>query len=284
MFIFPWIIGMAVFFLTNVIRSWRYAFNDIYIPRDGGGYVLIPRGIEHFRYALMSHPTFNREVIETITDLMWSVPLILFVSLFVAIMLNRKFAGRTVFRAIFFLPVVLAIPGIQGAFAVMNNMVMGGVTSGAEEAMGFGFNSLIFAQMLVELGMPINVVTYIVDAVARIHTVIRSGGVQMLIFLAALQAIPRPLYEVAYVEGATAYETFWKVTLPMVSPLILTNVVYTVVDQFALSSPVELAHATAFTDQNFGLASAFSIISALVICLFLLIVGFAVSRKVFYQV
>jgi len=284
MFIFPWIIGMVVFFITNVIRSWRYAFNDIYIPREGGGYVLIPRGIEHFRYALMSHPAFNREVVETVIDLLWSVPLILFVSLFVAILLNREFAGRTVFRAIFFLPVVLAIPGIQGAFDVMNNMVMGGVASGAEEAMGTGFNSHIVALTLFEFGVPLVIVNNIIDAIARLHTVIRSGGVQMLIFLAALQAIPRHLYEVAHVEGATAYETFWKVTLPMVSPLILTNVVYTVVDQFAQSSPIELAHATAFTDQNFGLASAFSIISAIVVCLFLLIVGLMVSRKVFYQV
>jgi len=91
------------------------------------------------------------------------------------------------------------------------------------------------------------------------------------------------MYEVAQIEGATAYESFWKITLPMVSPLILTNVVYTIVDTFAQSIVVQTARDTAFLQQQFGYSTAMSMISSLLTCTVLLIVGWAVSRKVFYQ-
>jgi len=287
MFIFPWVVGMALFFLTNVIRAGRYAFYDINIlVEEGGGYELIPRGLDHFRHALFVHPDYVRLLTNTIIDMLWNVPLIIFLSLFVAILLNRTFPGRTAVRAIFFLPVVLAVPGIQGAFNTMNTMMMGGmsaVPSEVGDALGGGFNPTGIAFMLFDFGVPIVFINYIVSAVARLHTVIRSGGVQMLIFLAALQSIPSSMYEVAQVEGATAYETFWKITLPMVSPLILTNVVFTIVDSFSRSAPVNLAFTTAFGQQNFGLSAAFSIISAFVICVFLLITGYLISRKVYYR-
>jgi ABC-type sugar transport system permease subunit len=90
------------------------------------------------------------------------------------------------------------------------------------------------------------------------------------------------MYEVAHIEGATGYEAFWKITIPMVSPLILTNIVYTIVDTYAQSDVVATAYETAFTMQNFGQGSAMAIVSAALACLVLLLVGWLISRFVFY--
>ena len=89
------------------------------------------------------------------------------------------------------------------------------------------FDTLPFTSLLLDLNVPMVVVDYLIGAVNRIYEIITSSGVQILIFLAALQSIPSSMYEVARLEGATSYEIFWKITFPMVSPLILTNVIYT---------------------------------------------------------
>jgi ABC-type sugar transport system permease subunit len=285
LFILPWIIGMLVFFLWNVFQAGVYSFNAIEINPERGGFDLIPRGWANFQYAVLSHASFNRQLVDTVVEMVWNVPLIIFFSLFVAVILNRDFMARGLVRAIFFMPVILATPAIQGSMDAILRFMMGGVSNIPPDiqraASGFHANSL--AMIIADFGIPMQFTEYIIEAIARLHDVIRASGVQILIFLAALQAIPTSMYEVAHIEGATGYETFWKVTFPMVSPLILTNVVYTIVDGFAQSEVVETAFNTAFTNQNFGLSSAMSIISALVVLLFMMIVGWAISRKVFYQ-
>ena len=126
------------------------------------------------------------------------------------------------------------------------------------------------------------VVDYVVDVVGRIYEVIKASGVQIIIFLAALQAVPGSLYEVSKIEGATGYETFWKVTFPMVSPLILTNVVYTIVDSFTNSEVVDTAYDAAFKSMNYGLSSAMSLISTVLVCVILVAVGWFINKKTFY--
>ena len=285
MFILPCLIGLAFFFFPMLAQVVRYSFSEIYIP-FGERYQLLPRGLDHFRNALFVHPTFVRVLTETIIDLLWNVPLIIFFSLFMAILLNRQFPGRLLVRALFFLPVVLAIPAIQNNIAMMTDMMEGGmgtVHTEVEEQFA-GFQAGMLAMMLINFGMPMDLIDFIILAVARIHVVLRSAGVQMIIFLAALQAIPKSMYEVAEVEGATAYETFWKITVPMISPLILTNVMYTIVDNYVNSPVITMANNMAFgAARNFGLSSAFSLISAAAITTIMLISGLLISRKVFYQ-
>ena len=95
----------------------------------------------------------------------------------------------------------------------------------------------------------------------RITVVLWKSGVQIVLFIAGLQSIPSSLYEVAKIEGATGYETFWKVTFPMVMPHIITCTIYTIVDAFSKSEVVKLAYSTAFTESRYGLSSAFSVVS-----------------------
>lgn len=145
------------------------------------------------------------------------------------------------------------------------------------------FNVLSMVRILSEAGFPITVTEYIIGAVMRIYDIISSSGVQILIFLAALQAVPGSMYEVAKIEGATAYESFWKITFPMVSPLILTNMIYTIIDSFADSTVTRTIYETAFKTQNFGLSAAMAWLYTIVISLLLIIMGIIVSRKTFYQ-
>lgn len=137
--------------------------------------------------------------------------------------------------------------------------------------------------ILRDIGLPLSFVDYIVDAILRIYEIITSSGVQILIFLAALQSVPGAMYEVAKIEGATAYESFWKITFPLVSPLILTNVIYTIIDSFSGSSVTQMIFSTAFTTQNFGLSAAMSWIYTLIISLVLIIVGYVLSKRVHYN-
>ena len=123
---------------------------------------------------------------------------------------------------------------------------------------------------------------YIVGAVNRITSIVSASGVQIVIFIAALQSIPSSMYEVAKIEGATGYETFWKVTFPMVMPHIITNIVYTVVDSFISSDVVTLAYNTAFSEFNYGLSSVFSLVSTVVTCAILVLVCGFISKKTFY--
>ena len=202
-------------------------------------------------------------------------------------LLNKKFPGRAVVRAIFFLPVIMNSNAIQAALDLSSTMMAGGVTSQAVETgvtaastMAFDIDYLI--GMFTNLGIPVVVLDYVVQAVDRINDIIQASGVQIVIFIAALQSIPGSLYEVAKIEGATGYETFWKVTFPMVMPHIITNIVYTIVDSFTQSDVVDLAYDVAFKEFNYGLSSVFSIVSTVVTCFILVVVVGFIQRRTFY--
>lgn len=165
-------------------------------------------------------------------------------------------------------------------------MMSGGISNAsaeiAEAAAGSGVSLEYYIQMFASLGLPDVIIEYVAGAVGRISDIINASGVQIIIFIAALQSIPGSMYEVAKIEGATAYETFWKVTFPMVLPHIITNVVYTVVDSFAESDVVDLAYKTAFTENNYGLSSVMSLVSTVVTCLILVLVCRFIQKRTFY--
>ena len=125
-------------------------------------------------------------------------------------------------------------------------------------------------------------VEYVVTLVNNIFNIVNRCGVQMLIFLSGLQSISPAIYESCSIDGASGWETFWKVTFPMVMPHIITNVVYTVVDSFVGSEVVDLAYTTAFEKNNYGLSSAFSLISTVITCLILVLVVRFIQKRTFY--
>lgn len=280
-FILPWLIGFIFLFAAPLIQSINFSFNELKVA--SGGYELVFAGLKNFNEALFVDANYNRILTESVTEMAVNVPMILFFSLFSAALLNHKFRGRALARAIFFLPVILA----SGAIVAAETAGLISLTGSSEIATELGeaqngFDTLSFILLLDNAGMPEWFINYLVDAVTRIYEIIRSSGVQILIFLAALQSVPPTMYEVAKMEGATAYESFWKITFPMVSPLILTNVIYTIIDSFADSTITQTIYETAFRAQNFGLSAAMSWLYTVVVGIILVIIGVLISRRVFY--
>lgn len=284
-FVLPWFIGFLAFFGSNLLQTIRYSLSTVTFDRNGTGYSMIYAGLENFRYAVLEHGTFNRTLFESLGNIVIDVPLIIFFSLFMAILINRKFHGRFLVRAILFLPVIMASGAIVNAMNSSLKDIAGGLSSLASQSdtAVAGFNAEYLMRYLAEFGLPQTIIGYITGAISRVYEIVRNSGVQILIFLASLQSISPALYEVAQIEGATVYETFWKITFPMVSPLILTNVVYTIVDLYSQAGIVKLASTTAFGQMNFGLSAAISLMSSLAVCLILAVSCWLISKKVFYQ-
>lgn len=282
LFILPWVIGFCAFYVRSLIMTFQFSLSNLTV--DVGGYSLSWAGLDNYLYAFTVHGSFKQVLTTSVMNMLVDVPLIIFFSLFMALMLNQKFRGRTLVRAIFFLPVILNAEAIIDAIETAAAMVSSGVSSTSQElasetaGVGIGYYMELFGNLMISRDL----LGYIVGAVNRINSIVSASGVQIVIFIAALQSIPSSMYEVAKIEGATGYETFWKVTFPMVMPHIITNIVYTVVDSFISSDVVTLAYNTAFTEFNYGLSSVFSLVSTVVTCAILVLVCGIISRKTFY--
>lgn len=282
-FILPWLAGFIIFYLRSLIMTANFSLSEISVA-VGGGYDSKFVGLQNYIYAFRAHGSFKQVLTTSVGNMLIDVPLITFFSLLMAMLLNKKFKGRTLVRAIFFLPVIMNSAAITAAIDMSRQMLAGGLSASSAEMTNAasGVNMMYYVEMFSNLGLPAGILDYIVAAVERINDIISASGVQIIIFIAALQSIPGSMYEVAKIEGATAYETFWKVTFPMVMPHIITNVVYTVVDNFANSEIVEMAYDTAFTEVNYGLSSTMSLVSTAIVCVILVIVCGFIQKRTFY--
>ena len=281
-FILPWFIGFLVYYLGSLMQTIQFSLSNVKIA-ETGGYTSTFIGLDNYKFALLQHGTFNQILVDSLWEIIVDVPFIVFFSLFIAIMLNSKFKGRALVRAIFFLPILMGSGAVLETLQLATQNIQGGAASTvAEMSTTAGVNVDYFLNIFIDIGLPINFVDYITGLVGRIYEIVRASSVQIIIFLASLQSIPVSMYEVAKIEGATTYEIFWKVTFPMVSPLILTNVVYTIIDSFISSEVVTTAYSVAFTQYNYGLSSAMSMLSTIIVGLILIIVGALITRKTFY--
>lgn len=280
-FILPWFIGFIFLFLAPLVSSFRYGLSKLKVTDEG--FTLNFVGLENYKEALFSHESYVRTLTESFVNIVVNTPLIIIFSLFFAVILNQKFRGRVLARAIFFLPVILA-SGIIAS--IESGDLMQSVVRSANDSIGGGLSlmkNLQLTALLLDSGMSPVLVQYFTSAVSRIYEIVSQSGVQILIFLAGLQSISPSLYEAAKIEGSTGYEAFWKITFPMISPLILTNLVYTIIDSFISDKTSRLVVETAFKSYNFGLSAAMAWIYFAVIAFVLWITTLLVSRKVFYQ-
>ena len=281
-FILPWLIGFLIFYVGCIIQLGEFSVSKIGMDAATGmtkEYI----GFANYVEAFTSHPTFKQTLTTSVFDMLIDLPMIIFFSLFVAIMLNRKFRGRPIVRAIFFLPIILSADAVGTAITRATELMNAGISSSNTEMAEAGAVSVSYYMTLFsDLALPETVLQYIVDAVNRIASIIKGSGVQIILFIAALQSIPGSLYEVAKIEGATGYETFWKVTFPMVMPHIITNTIYTIVDRFSTSDVVALATRTYKELYNYGLSSAFSVVSTLITVLILALVVYLLNKRAFY--
>lgn len=286
-FVMPFIIGFLTFFLYPFIRSFIFSINRLEVTTEG--YQLIPIWFRNYHHALFVNPDFNRILIESIQQMVTNVPAIIIFSFFAANLLNQKFRGRSFARAMFFLPVIMTsgvIIAVERNDLLQNMLSVSAQGPAADSGIGniaqFGFQ---FRGLLMQSGLPPILVTYVVGAIDRIYDIIVSSGVQILIFLAGLQTISPSLFEASNIEGATGWENFWKITFPMVSPLILVNTIYSVIDNFThpANQVMTLIREVAVFRNDYGLSATFAWIYFAAIFLILAMVIGVISRQVFYH-
>lgn len=273
-FLIPWIIGFFVFFLYPIVEVVRFSFHEMSIMDSGREFI----GFQNYYQALQVNPNFTRSLVNTLTEALLLTPLVIIFSLLCAILLNGKFRGRGIARAIFFIPIIMATGlMLQRVTNLSAQLNVAGQTTGAV------YGAEMIAELLYSMGIGKELISYLLNAVNDIFRVVSLSGVQILIFLSALQSINPSLYEVAKIEGATGYETFWKVTVVMVSPMVLTCTVYTLADLFLRSPVIELTQNIAFLQKRgVGLSAAMSI-TFLIMCVAVIgIVSWLIRKVVFY--
>lgn len=301
LFVLPIIIGFVLIFLPAMFQSIHFSVSEIQIRTDGTGYDLISKGLSNYHKAFFVDASFVLVLGESLRDMVINLPVILIFSFFMSILLNRKrFPGRTVLRVIFFLPVVIysgiasaaGLTSGTGETAEIAAQIFSDPTiaSGGSSSMQSGFASIMgmalsFRVVLESMQLPSWLMQFIFMSISRLEWIIQSSGVQILVFLAALQSIPTSVFEAAVVEGLTGWEMFWKITLPMISSMILVNSIYTIVDSF--TNPRYAIHEfirnQSFGKADYGYGSALSVIYFICVIVLIGIVTGIVSRYVFYN-
>ena len=286
-FVLPFILGILLVYLPILIDSIWFSFNDLVIDPNNGNPIIVLdfNNFEYYKFAFTESPDYLTTLLAGLQQLVFEVPAIIVFSLFIAVVLNQKMLGRAAFRAIFFVPVIIAT-GLMESLSAENmdavNNAEGGINDGSGGSGASGIISVLDVQAIFSnMVVGTELVTYVVQLVNNIYQIINYSGVQMLIFLAGLQSISPSIYEACQIEGATGWETFWKITFPMISPMILVNAVYTIIDSFTRSENVMMKYLTNIANQS--MRTALSWIYFVVVILIIAAVAGIVSSFVFYQ-
>ncbi|MBR5365672.1 MAG: sugar ABC transporter permease, partial [Clostridia bacterium] len=289
-FVLPFVLGFFLIYLPIIYDSIKYSFNEIKIL-VGGGYRLEFVGWKNYSDALFVDTSYVTTLVSGLTQLIMDIPAIVIFSLFVAIILNQKIAGRAAFRAIFFIPVILTtglIADIDKANTLSSYMEnTSGIDDGSgQQSTATEIVSVMDVERLFDNMMVGREITqYVVQMVNNIFNIINRCGVQMLIFLSGLQSISPAIYESCSIDGASGWETFWKITLPMVSPMILVNTIYTIIDAFTSDDNRVMTYISTVYEQADGnvLSSAMSWMYFLIVILIIAAAAGILSAFVFYQ-
>ena len=230
MFVLPWEIGFVLFFLIPLGQSLVYAFTRL----DKVNFTSTWAGLENFEYIWNIQASYKNNFTLALGDFVSSIPLVVALSLIIAVILNQQFKGRVVFRSIFFLPVIIAtgvvMQYIQGD-AIAEAMRGGGSMSSS--------SGVDVTAIMEGMHLPEDITKNLVSWVNDIFNVFWDCGVQIVLFISGLQSIPEQLYEVCRVEGANKWEEFWYVTFPMLSGSTLLVIVFTAIESFTdASNPV----------------------------------------------
>lgn len=220
-FVSPWLLGTAVLFLWSIGRTIALSFQQVTdLANLQTEWIGLANYSEVFRGDVKFLPTLG----ETMINLALNVPLTLVFSLVMAVLLRRVGRAQTLLRAIFFLPVVIGTGG------VITELLSAGA---AEDMVSGALETIQRATVSAEAqSSAAGLITPIQGIIDRMSLITWHTGVQILLFMAGLNSIPRSLYEAARVDGAGGWESFWKITLPMLSPVIMVAAVYTLVETF----------------------------------------------------
>lgn len=277
MFILPWLIGVAFLFVRPLINAFYYSFHNVLITPTGLSFEF--SGWENFIFKFRDDVYFFRNTFwPGLSKFVIEVPICVIFSLFIAIILNQKFKGRTFSRAIFFLPVIIA-SGI-----VIQMLRSFGMDPNAAAENAYVFQSGGVAQLLSDAGLPEGICNFFTEISNRIFDIVWMSGVQIVLYLSGLQSIPKSEYEAAQIEGATAWEIFWKITWVRISPITLVVLVYSLIDSFTNVSNqmIKFVYEEYSLRGNLGGSSALGLMYCMAAFLIIVLVYAFASRKVFY--
>ncbi len=269
-FVLPWVIGFLLFFLIPIVNSLIYTFNDVKLSANG--FTMNWVGFSNYHHLLLKHATYPQLLGTAVGNMLYEVVIVTMFSLLVAVILNQKFHGRTFYRAVFFLPIILT-SGV--VYTMMQSVIGGGSTlSGGQNA--FMFQSAGLKELMLQGNVPTDVVNFISNIVDRIFSLISKSGVQILLFLSGLQKIPASGYEACKIEGASSWDIFWKITIPLVSPIIFLNIVYTIIDSFMAYGTSSSGNTmmAAIQDMGFGKVMKLSYSATMAWIYFLVVILF----------
>ena len=279
-FISPFIIGFLVFMIRPFFQSLYMSFTNVEL--GAGKFDMIWSGVSNYYFAFRKDPDYVQLLTsELLRMVLYSFAIIVF-SFFVSLILNQKFHGRALVRAVFFLPVILSSGVMLGLES--NNQLVAALQQTVEEAtVGINVTDGL-KTILTTAGVGTRAFEWVFEVIDNIYDVALASGIQIIIFLSGLQTIPRSMYEAADIEGCTSWESLWKVTFPMISSLFLVNWVYTVVD-FCMRSDNEVIdkiQKIMIEQQNYGAASAMTWIYFLIVIAFVGVTSLAISKGVYY--
>ena len=235
-FISSWLVGVVLFFAIPVIQSIIYSFAQMTITEDGVQTVWV--GLKNYKYIINEHTDYLNWLGRSVTSFVYSLPVIVLLSMVLALLLNQNFRGRLFFRALYFMPVIIATGVV---IDLINGMAGTDMTSSSvNESVSGGMFSV--QDVIAVLDLPAQVAEYVQKIIGDIFDLIWNSGIQTVLFLAGLQSIPSTLYEASRVEGATKWEEFWFITFPMLSNVTLLVIIYTMVELFVSNNNVMVAH------------------------------------------
>jgi ABC-type sugar transport system permease subunit len=267
-----WAAGFILLTLYPLLFSLYMSTRSVTV--SASGIISVPMGVQNFSYALTLDIKFIMALLEAIRFTGIITPLVIILSFITGLLLSQPIKARGLFRAIYFFPVIIISGSLMsllednGVFAIIN-IEQSGVFRALNQA---------------GLGVFMEAVRFLVS---NIFTVLWFSGVQILIYLSGMQKISRSLYEAASIDGASRWQSFWKITLPSTTQFTLINIVYTVVTlaTFSTNRVIEKIRVDMFGNMQFqglGYASAMAWIYFAVILLmlavFLGLTGFRPGR------
>ncbi len=245
-FLSLWVLGFLVFTLWPIGTSFVYSLSEVRI--DGAGILQTFVGLDNYRAVFSSIPGFDflTSLSDFAIELVIKVPIIIVFSIIIAVLLNQKIRFRGLFRGIYFLPVIIA------SGPVINQLInQGAATIPLIEEMNL--IGIIGETLSEDLARPIS------SIFSELIIILWFSGVQILLFIAALQKIDQQTYEAAMIDGAGPWESFWKITMPSLGNMVTISVIFTIINLATFSENVAIGHIKSNMfrlETGFGFASA----------------------------
>ena len=246
LFVLPWVLGLLFFLVIPLFSSIWYSFADVKIEPNNINTTFI--GLENYKQLLFEDPDYTNDLSSSIMYVLCSVPLIISFSLITAVLLNQNFKGRTLFRALFFSPIIISTSAVMTVLQ-SDNVKIPLFSSGEE----LGELTQIIDQLNLDPSVTA-VFTFILQFTLQ---VMQNSAVPIVLIIAGLQDIPESLYEVSKIEGANKWEEFWMITVPSLRNIVSLVVIYSMIDSFSHTNNVVVTNAeNLLSNQKFGSSSA----------------------------